>query len=325
MTRLFVVAAICFISAAFLLTTGVFSVESGGGSLKTGVVSIGTDSMGHKLDIYSYKEALPKHIPDIRIYSTFIMEYDTYTEYEHDLYYDREHEQGIVAYYDDIRNKHIDYFTRLYLDDDSLFAKKHALVDHRVLSDGFSLDTYDISDQAREYENKTYRFKGAVYLDNLEVLKDGGKTVWVSARRSFLDVTRSGNGYVVLSNGGVDYVSFEGGKRVSDYYVKPFTGADYPYEAKRADKEMSGRMLTDNIARIEYPNGCLTHWKIKLTKEECDRNIDGIEIDVPNHQKSRASVVWYNGVGYELNKKQGVCRLLAWDFNADQRKEPSYK
>ncbi len=323
MKKALYISSVCLFAAIAFIAPGVFAVENGGAGPKPGVVSTGTDSMGHDLDKYSYREAPSRHIPDIRVYCTQILEYDVYTEYEHDIVYNPKFDKGrVVRFYNESSYDYkIDHFTRLYLNDANLFAKQHECVMHKALDDGFSLDVYWISKQAREYENKTYIFKGEVYLDYLEVLKDGDKTVWVSARRSFLDVKRYGNGYMILSNGGVDYITYEQGKRFSDYYVKPFNGGRYPFEAMPEYRPVSGRILTANIVRIEYPSGCVAHWKIKLTKEDCDKNIASREIESPNRFKAGASVVWHNGAGNEVGKNY---RLPAWDFS-ESPKEPEYE
>ncbi len=323
MKKALYISSVCLFAAIAFIAPGVFAVENGAAGPKPGVVSTGTDSMGYRLSKNSYRGAPSRHIPDIRIYRTSVVEYVVYTEYEHKLAYDPEYEHNWVDY-NDVEvsyNYTMDHFTRLYLDDAALFSKRHKLVRHKALDDGFSLDVYWIAKEAREYENKTYYFKGEVYLGYLEVLKDGDKTVWVSARRSFLDVKRYGKGYMVLSNGGVDYITYEQGKRVSDYYVKPFNGGRYPFEAMPEYRPVSGRILTANIVRIEYPSGCVAHWKIKLTKEDCDKNIASREIESPNRFKAGASVVWHNGAGNEVGKNY---RLPAWDFS-ESPKEPEYE
>ncbi|MBP5274290.1 MAG: hypothetical protein ILO36_05075, partial [Abditibacteriota bacterium] len=154
MSRMIIIAVACFLVTLAFPSLEVLSADTGRNDPTPGVVSTGTDSMGHILEKNSYCEAPSRHIPDIRIYSTKVLEYGVYTEYEHNIVYNPKFNNGSVSYYEneDPANWTIDHFTRLYLSDTALFAKQHELVMHKALDDGFSLDVYWIAKQAREYE-----------------------------------------------------------------------------------------------------------------------------------------------------------------------------
>ena len=84
---------------------------------------------------------------------------------------------------------------------------------------------------------------------------------------------------------------------------------------------VSGRILTDNIVRIEYQNGCITHWRVKLKKRDCDKNLRAAITDGRSRRSAAdGSVIWQSGA---LPAKE-MSRYLSWDMDNNTAGEPVY-
>ena len=141
-----------------------------------------------------------------------------------------------------------------------------------------------------------------------------------------MNAQRTGRHIALVTDKGVYYISAGKSSVVADVYPKAFID----YDEFRYDIG-SARMLTDNIVRIKYTNderdgsnGRITHWRIKLTRKDCEKNLRSLSFgpgesdDYAKSQKMRASIIWSDGkAGISLFDK-------AWDFDTDTSHEPDY-
>ena len=105
-------------------------------------------------------------------------------------------------------------------------------------------------------------------------------------------------------------------------------GVDLPYSTK---------ILTDNIIRLEYNDGSIEHWKVRMSPKDYEENQ---KITKYNSGNFRKQLIWWNGVGYGsqtgITSKgirkdgKGVIQVMdknnvkSWDYsNSDT--EPTYK
>ncbi|MBP5273537.1 MAG: hypothetical protein ILO36_01200 [Abditibacteriota bacterium] len=219
-----------------------------------------------------------------------------------------------------------DPFSYQYAMDPAATAKKYKFIDSKPFAAGLTLLRYDVKKEAHNIIDE--RNKHAItaihfyyFTDHLAVLKtQEGKAVWMSAVSDPLDVRKTDNGYIVLTGGGVSYVYFEDGIPSIDVYRK-----DNSYWWKRDSKGnhmkvVSGKMLTDNIARIEYSGGFVVHCKIRLTYEDCRSNID-------RYKDPAAYVIWHTKTDDKAITKgpMSIDRYILTREFKDTAEEPVYK
>ena len=288
------------------------------------------DIMGRKPGITDNVYVPKEHIPDVRIYSTTVDIYGNYTEYVHTFNYGYvDQRRGKVFGKRDMDLGDADlasvyFFKYECFTDPEKTAGKYRLLSKTDLGDGLSAETYNIISAVQERVKKFAADPGMIIIKNkpimpLEVVKDGNRVIWASSEIRFVAVYRRGNGYIIIDDDGVGYLSYKGNTLISEYYQKGFTNSGDYVKYERESPILSGRMLTDNIVRIEYKDGTVTHCKVKLTKEDCEKNLkvhkNGTESD---KYSPGASLIWHNGQPKKLQS-------ISWDFNSDPRKEPSYK
>ncbi len=274
-----------------------------------------SDQMGNKpigCNLYS----VPKeHIPDLRIYNTYETVFNDYIKYEHSIAYGFANTRmngGSVK--GNISGEKRYRFEYMYLQDPGAFEER--LSDRIELGDGFVLEKYNIDDAVKAYY-KALGVSRNETIQPLSVLKDGNTVIWLSAEATYITSARYKGGYMVVSDHGADYVKRENGTIVSDFYKMNIINS---YDKDGGFPIKSGKILTDNIIRIEFKNGAVIHMKVKLTKEDCDKNLlsdlNGTEQD---HQRVCAAIIWNNGK-YTINEFK-----TAWDLNSDTSSEPVYK
>ncbi|MBP5274890.1 MAG: hypothetical protein ILO36_08155, partial [Abditibacteriota bacterium] len=105
---------------------------------------------------------------------------------------------------------------------------------------------------------------------------------------------------------------------VTDHYSKAFAVTGHTHVYGLRDKPEypieEGRLLTENVARIKYKNGSIAHFKIKITKNDFDRDADKL----PRSDKAYGSigfpsVIWRKG---EDAGGYGSDHLAAWDLRS---------
>ncbi|MBR4748974.1 MAG: hypothetical protein IK083_05325 [Abditibacteriota bacterium] len=256
-----------------------------------------------------------KHIPDMRIYDTDVFRYAYYTVYRHRLHYGYGsffHNGGVVRYMNmqDVPER----FVNEYLNSCTAFEMKHKPYKKTVVGDGLTLVEYNINDAINEYYSRPgWRIGRNDDFGILHVLLDGVRVVWLSGRSRLVSAERNENGYYIITDRGAGFVAEEKGRYVCDYYLK---GSDMHPGSKIA----AARMLDGNTARIEYKSGGVAHWRIRLSKRDCVRNIRANAGEkCGDYHKASASIVWHN------DRLTGSKLLYAWDMNPDTSVEPEYK
>ncbi len=86
----------------------------------------------------------------------------------------------------------------------------------------------------------------------------------------------------------------------------------------------TAELLTDNIIRLRYDDGCIEHWKLTLTPEDVRKNTALYKGDNEALRKTSGfkALVWKNdkGEGNEFSDN-----AKAWDFDPDASREPVYE
>ncbi len=283
------------------------------------------DAMGNKPQATNNVFVPGVYIPDLRIYHTIEDLYNGYTEYIHPMQYGtRDGAQDGGSVYGGMNPQNKDFFKYECFADPQKTAETYELLGKKDLGGGLSVETYNIRDAVLERDELQSEKMGGVKIGRntpilpLEVVKDKGRVIWASSEMRFVSVQRRGKGYIVIDDQGIGFLAYKGNTLISEYYPKYFAGAFSYIESHSESPILSARMLTDNIVRIEFKNGLITHWKVKLTKEDCDKNLksdkNGNEFD---HQRAEGSVIWHNG---KINKLY----FIAWDINTDTSREPKY-
>ena len=313
-------AGVCLLVIIFMWTAGLSSPRNMGHKmLSAGLMSVYAvmktcDGIVGLAERYVPK----KHIPDMRIYDTDVFRYAYYTVYRHKLHYGYGsffHNGGVVRYMNmqDVPER----FVNEYLNSCTAFEMKHKPYKKTVVGDGLTLVEYNINDAINEYYSRPgWRIGRNDDFGILHVLLDGVRVVWLSGRSRLVSAERTADGYNVFTRGGVGFVSEEKGRYVCDYYSKPFSRSSRP-----ESDIVSARMLTGNIARIEYTNGGVAHWKIRLSKRDCNKNIRALSyVTASDETKACASVIWCNKEFDILTSTE-----IAWDMLHDELREPVYK
>ena len=86
------------------------------------------------------------------------------------------------------------------------------------------------------------------------------------------------------------------------------------------DKPADVRILTDNIIRLQYPNGLVEHWKVRLSEEDIEKNMDKYEKTFKKRERwvgGDKCLLWSNG------KKGGFKIQKMWCYNESDQ-EPTY-
>ncbi|MBQ9358947.1 MAG: hypothetical protein IJT95_05335 [Abditibacteriota bacterium] len=213
-----------------------------------------------------------------------------------------------------------DHFAWLYLDPSSGFRETLNKKTEEPLKDGLTLTRLDIEKEARKY---TEDHDGSVpgdfivfqgqYKSDLELLTDGaGRLLWISSTDRLLSAEKQRDRYALLTTKGVAFVyPGSGGSAVVDLYDQPL----FPSLNRGSAPVLgikSGRLLKDDVARVEYDSGLVVHWRL-IEKYSDHKN---------NADKGRfpyAAILWHNGKAdiYEHH--------LAWDHDPDTAREPAYK
>ncbi len=213
-----------------------------------------------------------------------------------------------------------DHFAWMYLDPSSGFRETLSKKTEEPLTDGLTLTRLDIEKEAKQY---TEAHNGSVpgdfvvfagkYKPDLEILTDGsGRLLWISSVDRLLSAEKQGDRYVLLTTRGVVFVyPGSGGSAAADLYMQQL----YPSLNKGSAPVLgikSGRLLKDDVARIEYDSGLVVHWRLIEKYSDHKKNAD-------LGRYPFAAILWHNG------KADIFEHHLAWDFKARAAKEPVYK
>ncbi len=278
----------------------------------------GRDSVGNRLENGRERCLPPEHIADIRMYETTAKVFSRLVLCSHMI--DSEPRVSSVTIDDKVEGR--DCFITAYLADPKDFGKRYS---HRseIIKNGFVLTEYDIFEDAKDcehlqaaYDPESYRY--------LRALTHNGIIIWVSVGERLLDVKKSGKRYVVLTTGGVEYITIDRDHIISDIYSKQFKSAFHRSHINDAPQYIieSGQILTDNIVRIKYRNGAVAHYKVALTYSDYQKSFPKESGAENKYVIGCPSVIWHNGM--EFGPKS-LDTMPAWDFNDNSSKEPTYK
>lgn len=118
----------------------------------------------------------------------------------------------------------------------------------------------------------------------------------------------------------VDFISDKhiNNKPVIDRFIMPIPYIISYNSGLKTMHPISGRILTDNIIRMEYANGCVEHWKIRASKEDIEKNKKINSADEPSRR-----LIWWNGIKKEPSLVNNET-VKAWDYNDNSSVEPVY-
>lgn len=305
----------------------------------TAVVSDQRTSYGKKIIFNDLKDGPDKQaekpgimktagrLPDLRVYTVRVYPSAGYIKNSCDFGPPRTAESANIILYNSGEYESRDHFTCVYTDAPQKAEGSWTLLSSEPFGAGLTLYRYDIAKEAQKLvEDKNKLSDGSWFYPNpyksaLSALKTkDGTLVWASATAAPLSVRENGDGYIVVTDKGVDCVYFDNGLPSVDVYD---SRDDYFYYIWFVTDEgftpmiKSGRMLTDNIVRLEYDNGLVVHKKVKLDYEDVRANMD-------NDRHCFASILWHNELK-DRGIKMGLGQYtLARGFNADTSREPSY-
>ncbi len=194
--------------------------------------------------------------------------------------------------------------------------KNLPVIQKAVLHDRFECVLYD----AARYGAKYYQ------SSLLTVVKDNGKIVWYGRGSELGDVAITSDGrYMVACTDRTDYVTVTKDRIIAENYA-----GDRRFGSQMVLKPVSCKILSDNVVRLEYRNGCVEHWRVRLSDEDIEKNVQKWE----EYYKKRGSknilrlagskhLVWCNdsgkGKGYVYKGGEE-----AWDYHTGGP-EPVYE
>ena len=136
------------------------------------------------------------------------------------------------------------------------------------------------------------------------------------------------NKYMVVYLAGavifIDYVYLDKDIPITENYQLPFISVGSSITL--IPESIS--ILTDNVIRINYKDGAIEHWKVRLSEEDIKKNMDLAKkagLSESSVKSARGnSLLWWNGVGegsFFANSKI----YQAWDYDEDRSVEPTYE
>ncbi|MBR4748877.1 MAG: hypothetical protein IK083_04810 [Abditibacteriota bacterium] len=98
-------------------------------------------------------------------------------------------------------------------------------------------------------------------------------------------------------------------------------------------------LLTDNIIRLEYKNGAIEHWLVRLSDEDIRKNGEMYKGDNPGIKRAwkRRALIWRNSIDSNPRKlldkdfitgegsKGAENSAKSWNYNDDASREPVYE
>lgn len=220
--------------------------------------------------------------------------------------------------------------SQVYLNNESKHTNFNISIDS---SSPFELFVYDLS-SCKDGMIEKSRFNTLYSIVN----KDG-YSIWsiftdIKNRDKVLDVSKQNDNYIILSiisdnNDIVSrinehiFVDFTTDKKVYgkyiiyryslpiDYFQSNHSGIIIPLP-------ISGKIINDNVIKLEYADGSVEYWKIKLTEKDIEKTKD---INPSNEIDKR--LIWWNGIekGSPINHEDAK----SWDYNEDINHEPIFK
>ncbi|MBR4748456.1 MAG: hypothetical protein IK083_02645 [Abditibacteriota bacterium] len=176
------------------------------------------------------------------------------------------------------------------------------LVKRTILYDRFEVMEYD----ADKYINWINKDTGSAF----SIVKDNGKIIWYYEGEVPLDVAITKNGRYMISTEYSDFfVNLMDDKIICEMYSG---NRDYFGNIPRP---ANVRILTDNVIRVSYKSGLVEHWKVRLSEEDLEKNMEKYKTD-EKHLADKC-LLWSNGKGKPY-KSQAM-----WCYNESDQ-EPVY-
>ena len=130
----------------------------------------------------------------------------------------------------------------------------------------------------------------------------------------------------------IDYVHLDYDIPIIESYQLPFIsvgsfGLNLPENIK---------ILTDNIIRLEYKDGSIEHWKVRMSTEDYRENQKIVKDDIDGRYFLR-QLIWWNGIGngsrtdkliFIDNKAKKITNkdsVKSWNYNKNTSVEPVYE
>ncbi|MBQ9358811.1 MAG: hypothetical protein IJT95_04645 [Abditibacteriota bacterium] len=180
------------------------------------------------------------------------------------------------------------------------------VVQRAVLHGRFECILYDAAKYAADYYQSCL----------LTVVKDNGRIIWYDKGSELGDVSVTDFGrYMIACTDCTDYVTVTKDRIIAESYA-----GDRRFIGQNMKKPVSCRILTDNIVRLEYRDGCVEHWRVCVSDADAAKN-KAKWATSKLHSPHSKHLIWSNGKGkgyiYRGSEE-------AWDYTEGEA-EPVYK
>lgn len=205
----------------------------------------------------------------------------------------------------------VDIYYKIYDKIDKI-SRTSPIIKTGTIDDRFYLCLYDIS-----------QYGG----DDLLIVKEKDKIIWYGSPL-LTDIKEiDKDTYMIHNMCTVYYVHILADQQIIETYNLPFGYMNSSHTGIRDPYPISGTILTDNIVRLQYANGAIEHWKVKLSEKDIESNLNMTKNLGLSESKAESyadnALIWWNGIGkssifihYEEEK--------SWDYNDNPKREPVY-
>ena len=214
-------------------------------------------------------------------------------------------------------------------------CKKLPVLQETMMHDKFECTVYDVYEYA-----KKHNYKGKF----LTVVKLNGNIVWYSSDSRLGDIKEiNKDNYMVSALNCTYYVHINGNIKIIEQFALPFTYGNSAHTGIRDPFPILCDILTDNIIRLEYKDGAVEHWKVRLSKEDVEKNMEVAKKDGLSEGKiinsKRNSLIWWNEIGkgsptgmtinIESDGKEKLTidkkNVKIWNYDDNSTREPVYE
>ena len=214
-------------------------------------------------------------------------------------------------------------------------CKKLLTLQTSTINKKFECTVYDVSKYAKKYDFDS-KFLTIVKLEN--------EIIWYGAGNRLGDVKEiSRNEYIVSALDWTYYIHIYDGIKIIEQFTLPFAYGNSAHTGIRDPFPILCDILTDNIIRLEYKDGAVEHWKVRLSKEDVEKNMEAAKKAGLSEGKiinsKRNSLLWWNGMGkgsptgMTINIESGGKETLImnkknvkiWNYDDNPTREPVYE
>ena len=190
------------------------------------------------------------------------------------------------------------------------------VVQRAILHGRFECTLYDASRYGAKYHHCCL----------LTVVKDNGKIIWYDRGHELGDVAITEDGRYFVSTAGSDYYVTVTDERIIAEVYGGIRRFGHQVNAP-IQRPVSCRILTDNIVRLEYKDGCVEYWRTHIgedavlkNKEKWDTYYEKYGIKDGRIGGSK-HLIWCNGVGKGYAYKGSE---ESWEYS-ENGEEPVYE